>query len=579
MITPMIRSSAKAARPIKDKAARHLSGLLVALVFGALGGAAALAFHAAATLVQTWIYGPSPGYDLSDGIRYLASHWRIAVPIVGAFVAGVILYWAMRIERRTQDASDYLEVIDGRAERVPVASSLLRCLSSFSSIVSGGSVGKEGPMVQLAAVVASYLSSDWRHVSPERVRTTIAIAAAGGLAAVYHAPLASAVFIAEIAYSGLQAKRVALLFVGASAATGLVIATGHYTPLYVVPVQQLPWNASTLAWIVAAAIVGALAGMVLMAAVRRTRRHLGRWVPHIVVRMTLGGVVLAGLLWVAPDVAGNGYGPVAKLLLGEGLLAPLLIVLVAKIVATAVTVGAGAVGGLFTPALMVGALAAAQFGPWVTQIDGSASTLVALMILGMAASLAATTQAPLMATLMVIELTRQTELIFPIALASVVAFGLARLLGQPAAYAITDRHMARADERNALRSLNVDAFLRPAGQTLPADATAWQAREMAAASTNRFLFTVDRDGKYLAALPVYRLLALDGSEPELAIQSLAEQGVPVLLQGQTIYSAWETLAVSPSERIPIVDNASSRRLLGFLHKSELLKRARATLDA
>ena len=121
MITPMIRSPAKASRPIKDKAARHLSGLLVALVFGALVGAAALVFHAAANLVQTWIYGPSPGYDLSDGIRYLASHWRIAVPIVGAFVAGVILYWAMRIERRTQDASDYLEVIDGRAERVPVA--------------------------------------------------------------------------------------------------------------------------------------------------------------------------------------------------------------------------------------------------------------------------------------------------------------------------------------------------------------------------------------------------------------------------------------------------------------------------
>lgn len=178
-----------ASRPcpyIKGKTARHLGGLTVALLFDALGGADS--FMRPPCSGRLGCMGRRWGMTCPDGIRYLATQWRIIVPIAGAFIAGVILYWAMRIERRIQDAGDYLDVIDGRAERMPILSSLLRCALSFSSIVSGGSVGKEGPMVQLVAVVASYLSSDWRHVNPERVRTTIAIAAAGGLAVVYHVP-------------------------------------------------------------------------------------------------------------------------------------------------------------------------------------------------------------------------------------------------------------------------------------------------------------------------------------------------------------------------------------------------------
>lgn len=552
--------------------------LLLAAAFGIIGAMAAEAFRHTLDVVTAWLFGRDA--DITVILGNLSWGMQLAVPTLGGALAGLILVAANRYQQKhDMPAGDYLEAIDGRMASIPAIPSLLRCLSSFFSILSGGSVGKEGAMVQLSSTVASLVAVRHRALSGERYQLMIAVSAAGGLAAVYHTPLAAAIFVAEIAFGGIEYRRLALLFTGAVASTAVIMVMGLYQPLYPMSLEVYQLDAATLAATVGVGFAAGLGGLALLLAIRHARRVFARVPGGPVARMTLGGLVVGGIVIIAPDVAGNGFFPLAQLLSGHMLGTALLALLALKIVATAATVGSGAVGGLFTPALLVGALTGISGTALMSAVFGVHLDPALYGVVGMASALAATTQAPLMSALMAVELTQQPALIFPIMLATVVAYGTPHLLGQAGAYPIMDRHRHRHATRSQLHDMHVADAMQALDVFVRDTATLAEARELAMQSRRRFVFVLDSQDAFVGAVRVHDLIGpqTGGDITDRPLTALIERDFPMVLADDRLLDVWQIVVTSPAERVPVLADRQSRRVVGVLPKSEILDAAGRTL--
>jgi CIC family chloride channel protein len=551
----------------------YLRGLALAAAMGAVGALAAQAFRWALDTATPLLFGSEE--DITQLFATLPWYVRVGTPTLGGAIAAVILLRARNREKRDGVVSEYLETIDGKTDRIPLVPSVLRCLSSFCSIVSGGSIGKEGAMVQLSATAGSVLCARFGKLRGEDFRLAVAMAATGGLAAVYHTPLAAAIFIAEIAFGGIELRRIGFLFTAAVASTWVVSAMGSYTPLYALPSYAFDVNSRAVLAVAAVGLAAGASGSALLYCIRKARWLFERLHRSLIVRMAAGGLLVGLMTLLAPDVTGNGFAPIARLLTGNTLATSLLVLLALKILATAATVGSGSIGGLFTPSLLVGALTGSAIAPLAAQWLGLPNSGVLLGVLGMAGALAATSQAPLMSTLMVFEMTQEPSFVFPLMLTTVVAYAVSMLFRQNSTYEVITRHRARSQQRSRLSDATVSAIMRPPGPVVTASTTLRDAAHIGVQERNRYVFVVDDDQRFLGAALTSDVMArISAQEDGGQLMDLVSADFPVVFAGQRLLDVWQTVVESPAERTPVLSDSQDRRVVGMLRKSELLRQAR-----
>jgi len=557
--------TSQAGRPV----GRYLRLIVLAIGLGVAGGLAAHLFRWVLEHATEALFGSNADITvLFGGLPWYA---RLALPALGGAIAGAILMWAQRRERETGEVSEYLETIDGRMGRIPVLPSLLRCLSSFFSIVSGGSIGKEGAMVQLSATVGSVLGGRTPGLHGHDFRLAVAMAATGGLAAVYHTPLAAAVFVAEIAFGGIELRRTGYLFTAAAASAWVASTMEPFTPLYRLSVHPFELSAASLLGAGALGLAAGLAGAVFLWCTRQARVGFARLHHSVAVRMAIGGLVVGLVTLAAPEVTGNGFEPIEQLLTSGTLEISLLGLLAFKVIATAATVGSGAVGGLFTPALLIGALAGMACAPLAVQWFGLHDSVLP-GVLGMAAALSAVTQAPLMSTLMVFEMTQEAAFVFPLMVATAVAYAVSQLFRQTGAYEVMARHAARYERRSRLSDARVGAVMRAPNGLVPEDAAPRQALETGLAQKRRFVFVTDEASRFVGAIWTNDLLA-HADDGRVPLRDLVLKDFPVVYAGQRVLDVWQTVVESPAERTPVLSDPEHRRVVGIVQKSDLLRQA------
>ncbi|MDB6114273.1 MAG: clcB, partial [Lacunisphaera sp.] len=393
-----------------------------AAVAGIGGALAALAFRSGTDLIHRLLTGTSDG--IVDSFRELEWWQRLAVPAVGGLMAGLVLLFGRRLHRG-QSSTDYMEAILIGSGELPVRASLVKSTSAMFSIASGGSIGREGPLVQLSAVVASWLGR-WRKMSAPQLRLLVACGAAAGIASAYNAPIAGSFFVAEIILGTIAMESLGPLAVSAVAATLTMRALSNAHTLYRVP----DFTLNSLWEIGPFILLGILAGAVapiFLRSLRRVEALFARTNLPMPVRLMLGGLIVGALAVWVPEVCGNGYSIVVAILNGQLLWKALLVVLVCKWIATAASFGSGAPGGVFTPTLFMGASLGYLFGYAVHSVwpEGAADPQ-AFALVGMGALLAAASHAPVMAIIMLFEMTLSYDIIMPLMLSSVVAYYTAR---------------------------------------------------------------------------------------------------------------------------------------------------------
>ena len=393
---------------ISSRHALNWTSILVAIPVGLVATLVTLLFREAIALVDTLIFGGAG--DITQSMRaYLWYCWPLIIG-AGGLVAGFFLRYAAAIEQKETVRTDYLEVINARLDAVPTKTSLFRGLSSLASISSGASIGREGPMVQLSALSGSLMGRWLFRSLPLKNSDVVAMAAAAGLASVYHAPLASAIFVAEIAFGISSMQRLIPLIIAAGVAVLTMWSLGFRSAIYPFSHSQFDLSAGSIALTVLIGLLAGLLGWAMIGLIGQSKRLFAP-LKSLPLRLGIGGVLVGVLAIGSTQILGNGYEVIVRIMAGDFLLPMLLALLLLKMLATAISVGSSAVGGLFTPALLIGALmgeAVALVAAAAGLPIGNAEVFAAV---GMGAVRASVSQAPLMAMLMGLEMTLNGSLL------------------------------------------------------------------------------------------------------------------------------------------------------------------------
>ena len=406
---------------------------LCAASAGAAAAAATLAFRWL-TLQVEWLATRQTG-GLVEAARALAPWQRPVVCAIGGLLAGLVLQFGARWVARGKPGDHYLDYIDAaRQGRVDLndRANAVRTVSAMLSIGTGASIGREGPMVQLAAWASARLAR-LVPIPPEQRSAIMVCGIAAGIAAAYHAPVAGVVFVLELALGFFARHTVAPVLIASGTASALVYVMVDPKPLYATaPIAMVP---SSIVFTLLAGIVFGGLGWGFLRLVERSRTEFAR-VRSPAARMALGGLLVGGLSAFVPEVWGNGYSVVSRALAGTDPWQWLALVLVTKVIATSWSSGSGAIGGMFTPSLFVGAAAGGVLAQvaalWLpTAWVGDPRSLV---VIGMAAVLTAATHAPLMAITMVLEMTNEFQLTVPVMLACAISYAISTQFGAKPLY-------------------------------------------------------------------------------------------------------------------------------------------------
>ncbi len=400
---------------------------------GAAAAAATLAFRWL-TLQVEWLATRQSG-GLVEAARSIPPWQRPVVCALGGLLAGLVLQLGAGWVARGRQGDHYLDYIDAaRQGRVDLndRANALRTVSAMLSIGTGASIGREGPMVQLAAWASAWLAR-LVPIAPEQRSAIMVCGIAAGIAAAYHAPVAGVVFVLELALGFFARHTVAPVLIASGTASALVYVMVDPRPLYATaPIAMLP---SSIGFTLLAGIVFGGLGWGFLRLIERSRIEFAR-IRSPAPRLALGGLLVGGLSAFVPEVWGNGYSVVSRALAGTDPWQWLALVLLTKVVATSWSSGSGAIGGMFTPSLFVGATAGGVMAQvaalWLpTAWVGDPRSLV---VIGMAAVLTAATHAPLMAITMVLEMTNEFQLTVPVMLACAIAYAISTQFGTKPLY-------------------------------------------------------------------------------------------------------------------------------------------------
>lgn len=542
--------------------------LMWAALVGCAGALATLVFRDGLTLLQALLFGRSGSFvGIATSLPWLA---RLLTPCAGGLFAGCLLVLARRHAGGVR--ADYMEVVAVGDGKVPVQLTLVNSLSSLLSIASGGSIGREGSMIQLAAMTASVVGRVARF-NTVRLRLLVACGAAAGIASAYNAPIASAFFVTEIILGAITMNSLGPIMVSAVVANITMRRLPGYHPTYEMP-DFAPIANMEVVWFV---LLGVLAGLIAPAflyALQHTRRLFAASRLPLPLRLALGGLGVGAIsVWV-PQVWGNGYSVVNSLLHQSWLWQAVLTVLVCKIAATLLTSGSGAIGGIFTPTLFVGAAVGHLFALVPQALwPETAAAPPAFVAVGMGAMLAAATSAPLMAILMIFEMTLSYSLMLPLMLACVVAFAVARAVNGPSMYEITARRVADEHERERLRAIRMQELIRPADTVLPLDASIAQAAALFRQHPVKYVYLVDDTRRYRGVVALHDVAALyqqDDAAGRTCADIVHPDVLPVVSADMGLEDALRQFMRHHGERLPAVRSHDDPELLGAVHKTDVL---------
>lgn len=570
-------------RALRIREKLHFSEQALHLVLaggvGVIGGLVNLFFYYATESVKN-LFLRQPGHPVE--VAEMMANWqRVLTPTLGGLVAGLVLYWGLRLAG-PQRSSNLLEVVVAGDGRLPLRSALVKFLSSLITIGSGGSIGREGGITQLSATLAS----KWGQLAkwhPYRLRLLVGCGAASGISAAYNAPISGAVFAALIVLGNFSMSLFAPLVFSSVVATMVSRSFFGIRPWYTVPPFDFT-RISQLPWFICLGILSGGVGAAFLKLLNYSEEAFKKLRVPIYVRLALGGLIVGLIALQFPQVWGNGYVETNRILSGvypqerAGLLF-LAGLLIAKLVATLATVGSGAVGGVFTPTLFFGAAVGAIFGLGLRQLHlAEELPIVAFAVVGMGSMLAATLRSPLLAMIMVFEISLDYSLMPPLMLACVVSILVASKLHPESIYTEPLRRkglLLRQDPNasEAATERTVSDLMRAPVPPVREIATLSEIANRFLTSANNFVPVVDAKGQMVGVIALHDLKGFLSSEEQLLgviAYDIMRPPPACVTPNQRLLEILPVVLASEQRNIPVVNTLKENRLVGALARAEVL---------
>jgi chloride channel protein, CIC family len=457
------------------------AGLLaVALLVGAGSGLGAVAFryliYSVTWLATGHVQFGQQGRVPSAHLPWLGLAFFAVIPVIGGLIYGPLIYRYAR-EARGHGVPEVMLAVAENGGRIRPQVAGVKAVASAVCIGVGGSVGREGPIVQIGSALASSLGQ-WVKMPENRLRILVACGAAGGIAATFNAPITGVFFGLEIILREVSAEAVCTVMLSAFVAD--IVSRqflGDAPFLSGLPSGIVLHHLTSYLVVAVLAVVAALLGIAFAKVLYATEDlcdRLWRGRPEWA-RPAVGGVALGLLLLALPQMYGVGYPVLYKAVGGSYALWFLIILAGGKIIACSLTIGIGGSGGVFAPSLFIGATSGMAFGEIAQHVIGAAAGQPALYaVVAMGAVFAAAARAPLTSVASVVEMTGDFTLALPVILAVAIATATSRGLSYGTIYTtkllrrgIDIDHEASADPPGHRTAADAVSAVRPARPAEP----------------------------------------------------------------------------------------------------------------
>lgn len=551
--------------------------LLLAGGVGIIAGFVNVIFYACIDWIQKIVFGRKG--DLAEMGENLEHWWQLLmIPTLGALAAGLTLHWGLRLlGKNRQRSTNFLEVVVVGDGRLPFRAAVVRAISSVLSIGTGASIGREGAITQLSAMLASKLGqlSKW---PPYRLRLLVACGAASGLAAAYNAPVAGSVFAAQIVLGNFSMNLFAPVVFSSVIATMVSRNFFGIGPWLHLPRFELD-NAYLLPWFVVLGILAGGLGAGFLKMLKQFEELFARRKLPVYVQLTVGGLLVGLIATQFPQVWGNGYSVTNRIFADEFGVQFLAGLFCAKLLATLFTVGSGAVGGVFTPTLFLGAALGSLYGSILHNANLALELPPgAFALVGMGGMLAATTRSPLLAMIMAFEISLNYSFMPALMLATVVSTLVARRLHPESIYTEPLRQKGLAAEAESSRlgaatEQTVGDIMRLPVPPLKDSTTLREIADRFLTSPYNFLPVTDQNQRLVGLIALHDLKEYlhGGSELSAFIASdLMRPPPPCLTPNQRLLDALPILLASEQRNIPVVNTFVESRLVGSVIRADAL---------
>ena len=498
------------------------------------------------------------------------------IPMAGGLIIGPLSHF-FPTEAKGHGVPEVMQSIALKNGIIKPRTILLRTFASAVCIGSGGSAGREGPIVQIGSSIGSALGQLF-NMSAERIKILVGCGAAGGIAATFNAPLAGVIFSMEIILGVFSISTFTPIVISSVTATVVAHAFHGNTPAFIVPSYQIISYWEILFYIILGLLSGLIARLYIVTLYWSEDYFEKKINIHPVLKPAIGGLLIGCMAIFLPQIMGNGYEAMDMALNGQMVWYITFILIFMKIIATSITLGSGGSGGVFAPSLFIGAMLGGTFGSLVHFIfPDITATKGAYALVGMGSVIAAAAHAPMTNILILFELTNDYKIILPIMASCIIATSVVRYLSKDSIYTLKLRrrgiNIQQGREVSIMGSIKVGDVMDRKVETILETTPFKRILAIFSKSTNSYFPVVNSKHKMVAILSfsdIREVMFEEGLKDLVVAKDLAATDVISLSPKDNLNKALEKFVAIDVAQLPVVDSKNQDRVIGMLSRGDLI---------
>ncbi len=562
---------------VRFKKSEHTFLIIMALIIGIIGGYGAILFRNAIKFFQS-VFFQSWHVDLAY-IESLPWYIKLFVPAIGGLIVGPIIYFFAR-EAKGHGVPEVMEAIILKGGKIRPRVVVAKIIASAVSIGSGGSVGREGPIVQIGSAAGSTLGQ-LLHVRGSILRTLVAAGAAAGIAGTFNAPIAGAIFSLEILLGDFAIAQFSPIVVASVTST---VISRHYLGNY--PAFDIPSYELVSIWeFIPYTILGVLAAFVAISFIVSVysfedifeKIKIPEWI-----KPAIGGLFIGAMGIFIPHIYGVGYETMDLALAGKLAWGFLVFLVFAKLLATSVTIGSGGSGGVFAPSLFLGATLGGAIGTighiFFPEIVGTPGSYA---LVGMGAVAGATMHAPITSILILFELTNDYRIILPLMTSIIISTVIKMHFYKESIYSLKLKRkgldIKPKFEPNVLGKIKIEKLYKTDFLSVNQNETFDKLWDFAKKNIHLNYFVVDDTGKLMGILSPFRIRTLAHSSEKQENNKILK-AKDLIVDDKIFFTPEDTLDMAMLilnemlyDEIPIVNNKKDKILIGYVSKTDIIE--------
>lgn len=554
--------------------AERIATILAAILIGSLGAFGAIGFRYIIKLSHRLFFGTFE-YSI-EFLEGFAWYHILILPALGGLIVGVIIHF-LAPEVKGSGVPEVMESIATKGGIIRLRVLIAKALAAAITIGSGGSAGREGPIIHIGSAIGSAFGQ-LTGLSPRKLRTFVACGAASGIAATFNAPIAGALFAVEVIIGDFAVPQFSPIVISSVVAT---VLSRHFIgdfPAFEVPPYEFVSSIEFIPY----TIVGVTAGLIAVLFINTVDKTHNMFenlsIPEYL-KPAIGGLVIGSIAIAFPQVFGVGYESINDALWGRDISWLLLVLLFVKVIGTSVTLGSGGSGGIFAPSLFIGAMLGALIGTQAQVVfPGQVAEVGAYALVGMGALVSATTHAPITAILIIFEMTNDYRIIPPLMLATIVSVLLASYLKKESMYTMKlvrkGINIFEGKDINLLKSLTVKSTLNTNTEIIKANTSFTELLNKFVTSEHDVVLVVDNNNELRGTITLPRLkeFFLDKDIPSefLIAADLTETNIDVLYEDDSLDLAMHQFGKKNVDELPVVKDKTSNQVIGSVRRMDII---------